>query len=48
MQQVLLVLHREPTMVAPCFIEVSRAWDNYIDSANATLLNQQGPLSPEK
>jgi hypothetical protein len=47
----------KPTMVALlvvlCFIglalfEVSRAWDNYIDSANATLLNQQGPLSPEK
>ena len=47
----------KPTMVALlvvlCFIglalfEVSRAWDNYIDLANATLLNQQGPLSPEK
>ncbi len=46
-----------PTMVALlvvlCFIglalfEVSRAWDNYIDFANATLLNQQGPLYLEK
>ena len=42
----------KPTMVALlvvlCFVglalfEVSRAWDNYIDFANTTLLNQQGP-----
>jgi hypothetical protein len=47
----------KPTMVVLlvvlCFIglalfEVSRAWDNYIDFANATLLNQQGPLYLEK
>lgn len=48
MQQVFIVLHWEPTMVAPCFVAVSRAWDNYIDFANAMLLNQQGLQSLEK